>query len=187
MILCTNRICSMKKLKCILSLFWLKYGRSGSSLKCSFMLDHAEPMVACLPTTDFTHISGFSLCKLLCFVESFLGGWSKCGNNWSSLYCFSILDQDIQLIVKIYCWSVSHLGPDNCTMVPLFDKPFLWHSGNLTMNLCFIFAVDDFWNFGHDCASSTRFMTLCSLLSRRMRIAVDNVVDNNKIEWSSIT
>ena len=145
-----HRICYMKKLKCILSFFWFKYGRSWSSLKCSFMLDHAEPIVACLPTTDLTDISGFALSKLkrIFFLD---------------------------------------LGPDNCTIVPLFDKQILWHSGNLTMNLCFIFAVDNFWNFGHDCASSTRFMTLCSLLSRRMRIAVDNVVDNNKIEWSSIT
>ena len=45
----TNRICSMKKLKCILSLFWLKCERNLSSLCWTIQ----SPWWTCLTTTGF--------------------------------------------------------------------------------------------------------------------------------------
>ena len=108
MILYINRICSMKKLNCILALFWFKYGHYFSVSSCWTM---QSPWLTCLTTT------GFAVCKLERIL--FFEGGSKGGSNWSSLWYFSMLDHDIQLIVEIYCWDLTWTWQ-------LYNGPLIW-------------------------------------------------------------
>ena len=94
-------------------------GETGHPFSASSCLTMQCPWSTCPTTIGLTNISKFAVSKLK-IILFFVG--SECGSDWSSLKCFSMLNHEIQLIVEIYCWDWG--TPDNCTMVPIFDKPF---------------------------------------------------------------
>ena len=75
----------MKKLKCTLSLFWLKCDRSLSSLSCFFMLEHAKLTVVMSYNHKVSRYLRIFYMKTRNILVFFWGGEVKCGSNWSSL------------------------------------------------------------------------------------------------------